>query len=381
VWDIAMVAYYEPLIERYKEIAPHVTIEMVDLGASGFETILQTQLVGGAEYDLIKIRDIPSFGMHVNADLLMPLDPMLSRHGVNLANIGDIHRQFRVGGNLFSLPFRTDFWLLFYNKDLFDAAGVAYPTNTTTIESWGQIIRRVAHGTGTGRVWGNHFHTWRSTTTLFGVLDGRHSVNDGNYDFLIPYYEFVLALEDGNFVPRRTDLVAGSIHHRNTWAPQQTAMVNMGTWFFADALQSNFRWGIAAYPVPHQANFGNTLGQITQLAIPRSANHPQEAMAFIAFATGAEGAEILARVGQFPAFMSDNVIDVFLSIPGFPQDEVSRGALRPRNIFPEQPPHERAAEINAILNEVHTEIMDRTMTIQQGINMANQRIGRDILGR
>ena len=382
VWDIAMVMYYEPLIARFREIAPHVTIEMVDLGAAGFETILQTQLVGGAQYDIIKIRDVPSYGMHVGADLLMPLTPaMLSRHGVNLANFGDIPNQFRVGGNLYSVPFRTDFWLVFYNKDLFDAAGAAYPTNYMTLADWGQVIRNATHGTGVNRVWGNHFHTWRSTSTLFGVLDGRHTVNDGNYDFLIPIYEFVLALEDGDYVPRRTDLVAGSIHHNSTWAGQQIAQVNMGTWFITTALAQDFRWGLASYPVPGPAYHGNTLGQVTQLAIPRTANHPEEAMAFIAFATGSEGAEILANVGQFPAYMSEGVLDVFFAIPGFPQDETSRDALRPRNIFPEQPAHARAAEINAILNEVHTEIMDRTMTVQQGINMANQRIGRDILGQ
>ena len=34
---------------------------------------------------------------------------------------------------------------------------------------------------------------WRSTTTLFGILDGEHTVIDGNYDFLKPYYEQVLS--------------------------------------------------------------------------------------------------------------------------------------------------------------------------------------------
>ncbi|MCL2703252.1 MAG: hypothetical protein FWE91_06565 [Defluviitaleaceae bacterium] len=135
----------------------------------------------------------------------------------------------------------------------------------------------VTQGEGTDKVWGNHFHNWASTTTLFGILTGEHTIADGNYDWLIPYYEAVLALEDNGFVPRRTDLVAGGIHHRNTWAPQQTAQVNMGTWFFADSLQSEFNWGIAAYPVPGPAYHGNTLGQVTQFAIPRTANNPEAA--------------------------------------------------------------------------------------------------------
>jgi len=379
VWDIEMVAYYEPLIERYREIAPHVTIEMVDLGASDFTQILQTQLIGGHDYDLIKIRDVPSYSMHVNANLLLPLNDKLGTRGVDLGDYMGIPEQFMMDGNLYALPFRSDFWVVFYNKDLFDEAGVAYPTNDMTFDDWAERIREVAHGTGTDRVWGNHFHNWRSTTTLFGILDGQRTVNDANFDWLIPYYETILALEDGDYVPRRTDMVAGGIHHRQTWAPQQTAMVNMGTWFSADTLLSEFNWGIAAYPVPTSADVGNTIGQVTQLAIPRNANHPEEAMDFIAFVSSAEGAEILASVGQFPAIITDAAMDAILAIPDFPQDETTREALRPRNIFLEQPPHPYAAEINAILNEVHDEIMDRTMSIADGIEMMNRRIG-ELLG-
>ena len=374
VWDIEMVAYYAPLIAAYREIAPHVTIELIDLGTDGWNDIVQMHLIGGYNYDLIKVRDVPQYVNHVNANLLLPLDDMAAARGLNFGDYMGIPEQFRMNGEVFAVPFRSDFWVIFYNKDLFDAAGVDYPTNEMTFDAWTDIIREVTHGEGTDKVWGNFFHNWRSTTTLFGILDGQHTVNDGNYDFLIPFYEAVLALEDGEYVPRRTDMVAGGVHHRDMWAPQQIAMVNMGTWFTADTLLSDFNWGIAAYPVPSSAHFGNTLGQVTQLAIPRNSAHPEEAMDFINFVAGEQGALILASVGQIPALMTDEAIDAILAVPGFPQDDTTRGALRPRNIFLEQPPHEEAGEINAILGEHHVEIMDRTISIEEGINLMNQRI-------
>jgi len=374
VWDIGQVAYYAPLIEAYREIAPHVTIEMVDLGTDEWNEIVQMHLIGGHDYDIVKVRDVPGYVNQVNANLLTPLDDMISARGIDLGDFMGIPEQFVMDGQLFALPFRSDFWVVFYNKDLFDAAGVDYPTNQMTFDAWTDIIREVTHGEGTDKVWGNFFHNWRSTTTLFGVLDGRHTVNDGNYEFLIPFYEAVLALEDGEYVPRRTDMVAGGVHHRDMWAPQQIAMVNMGTWFTADTLLSDFRWGIAAYPVPTSADYGATLGQVTQLAIPRNANHPEEAMDFIAFVSGPQGAEILASVGQLPSMMTDAALDLILAVPGFPQDETTRGALRPRAIFLEQPPHVDAGEINAILNEHHVEIMDRTISIEDGIALMGQRV-------
>jgi multiple sugar transport system substrate-binding protein len=243
-----------------------------------------------------------------------------------------------------------------------------------TFDAWTQIIKDAASGSGTNKVWGNFFHDWRSTVTLFGILDGHHTANDGSYDFMKPYYEAVLELEDGGYVPRRSNTIADGAHHRDLFRLGQIAQLNTGSWFITDALRVDFRWGMAAYPVPSSAHYGNTFGQATQLAIPRSANHPEEAMDFIAFVIGAQGAEILASVGQFPALITDGVINTLLAVPGFPQDETTRGALRPRNIFLEQPPHEKAGEINAILNELHVEIMDRTVSIDEGIRRMNERV-------
>ena len=59
-------------------------------------------------------------------------------------------------------------------------------------------IREVNEKAG---VYGNIYHTWRSTTTLFGILDGQHTVIDGNYDFLKPYYEQVLSEQADGVIP------------------------------------------------------------------------------------------------------------------------------------------------------------------------------------
>ena len=34
-----------------------------------------------------------------------------------------------IDGGLYALPFRTNDWVIYYNKKVFDDAGVAYPTN------------------------------------------------------------------------------------------------------------------------------------------------------------------------------------------------------------------------------------------------------------
>jgi hypothetical protein len=93
--------------------------------------------------------------------------------GIDTAQYVGIIEQITVSGEVYALPFRSDFWLVFYNKDLFDAAGVPYPSNDLTLDEYDALARRVTRGTGANKTYGAHYHTWRSTVQLFGLLDGK----------------------------------------------------------------------------------------------------------------------------------------------------------------------------------------------------------------
>ena len=63
------------------------------------------------------------------------------------------------------------------------------------------------------QVYGAHYHTWRSAVQLFGVLDGKHTILDGNYDFFKPYYEMVLNQEADGVCRKYTDLKTEGLHY------------------------------------------------------------------------------------------------------------------------------------------------------------------------
>jgi len=55
---------------------------------------------------------MPSYAMHVNADLLLPLNALLCAADIDLGNYMGIPEQFLVDSNLYALPFRSDFWVV-----------------------------------------------------------------------------------------------------------------------------------------------------------------------------------------------------------------------------------------------------------------------------
>ena len=383
IWDYDMTVYYRPLIDAYQDMNPHVRIDHVDLGSADFMTVLGTQLSGGAHLDVLSIKDIPGYANLVRQNRLEPLSDFSRTAGIDTGLYGGTVEQITVDGEFYALPFRSDFWLIFYNKDLFDEAGVPWPGNEMTLDEYEAIARSVTGGTGANRVFGAHYHTWRSAVQLFGILDGQNSIVDGNYDFLAPYYEQVLRMQNDNIVQSYSMLRTSGTHYSGVFFNNQIAMMNMGTWFIATQIDRvaagesrAVNWGLVKYPVPAGVSPGTTLGTITALGVNRNSRNKDLALDFLKFVTGSEGAAILADYGVIPAILDDYVIDTIAATPGFPEDEGSKEALRVHRAYLEMPMHPRSADIELILNEAHDNIMTINTTVERGIQEMNDRVTR-----
>ena len=186
MWDKDLTVYYKALVEAYEKAHPDVTVELVDLGSSDYSTVLTTQLTGnGADFDVVSIKDVPGYMALVNKGVLEPLDPYIEKDGVDLSGYKGLTDQVKVDGKMYELPFKSDFWVVYYNKDVFDNAGVEYPTNDMTLEQYDEIAKKLTNTEPGQEVYGSHYHVWRSTVQMFGMIDGEHTILDGNYDYLM----------------------------------------------------------------------------------------------------------------------------------------------------------------------------------------------------
>ncbi|WP_342757606.1 sugar ABC transporter substrate-binding protein [Kineothrix sedimenti] len=391
IWDKDITPYWEALKEAYETANPNVTVEMVDLGSTDYMTVLATELSGsGSDFDVVTIKDVPGYATLVSKNTLEPLDSYISAAGIDLSQYGGVDKQVTVDGSLYELPFRNDFWVVFYNKDIFDAAGVDYPTNDMTFDEYDALARQVADPTFGSQIYGTHYHTWRSAVQLFGVLDGQHTILDGNYDFFKPYYEMVLKQEDDQICRNYADLSAEGLHYSAAFSGGDVAMMNMGSWFIS-TLMSNIasgeydaslcgNWGMVKYPHAEGVEAGSTLGTITGLAVTSVSDQKQAAFDFVNWVSSAEGAKVMAETGNFPALMNDEVAGIISGLDGFPQDDASKEALNVSNLYLEVPYAENVSAVNDILDTYHKSIMNREMTVDEGIAAMNDEVGK-ILGQ
>lgn len=386
LWDWESTTYYKPLIEAYEAAHPNVKIEFLDLGSTDYMTMLSIQLTGGdSSIDVVTIKDIPGYNNLVKAGQLVDLKPYISSSGIDTSLYGGTTEQITVNNALYGLPFRSDFWIIFYNKALFDKAGVPYPTNDMTFDEFDSIARKMTSGSGANKVYGAHYHIWRSAVQLFGILDGKNTIVDPNYEYLIPYYERVLKQQDDGICQSYGVLKTTSTHYSGVFYNNSVAMMNMGSWFISTQIEKvksgeslSKDWGLVKYPHAPGIQPGTTLGTITSIGVSSASKKQSAALDFVKFVSGPEGAAILADTGTIPAIMSDTVISTISSTPGFPSDKASAEALKTYKTYLEMPLHEKAGEIEVVLNAQHDNIMTKNTTIAQGIANMNKGV-KDIL--
>lgn len=249
-----------------------------------------------------------------------------------------------------------------------------YPTNDMTLDEYDALARQMTSGSGAEKVYGCHYHTWRSAVQLFGILDGKNTIVDGEYDFLKPYYERILAEQKDGICMDYATLKTSSTHYSGVFYNNQAAMMNMGSWFIATQIEKvkageslATEWGIVKYPHPEGVEPGTTLGTITTLAINSKSSNKQAAADFINFVCGEEGQKVVSSTGTIPAIKTTETMEAIANLDGFPTDENSKEALNVAKTYLEMPLHEKSADIETALNQAHDNIMTENVTIDEGL--------------
>jgi len=377
-WDVATTPYWQAVIDAYEAANPNVTIELVDLPSADYQDVMNIRLSGGDDTDIITVKDIPGYSAMLTRNQIIPLNEYIERDGLDLSVYSGAAEELTYEGSIYGLPFRSDIWILFYNKAIFDAAGVEYPDNDMTWAEFDALARQLTSGSGADKIYGAHFHVWRSCVQLATVQDGLNSVIAEDYSFMAPMYEMVTAMQKDGIVMDYGELRAGNIHYSGPFINGQVAMIPMGSWFIGRLVADqaagifDFPWGVAAFPHPEGVEPGTTAGTLTSLAINEKSDNKDAAWDFIKFYAGEEGAKVLAETSNLPALRTPEVLEIFASLEGIPAEATE--ALQTTTVRLELPMHPSVGEVEQILNEQHELIMTNSVSVQEGLEEATSRI-------
>jgi multiple sugar transport system substrate-binding protein len=139
----------------------------IEFNPDSYDTKLLAGLAAGNAPDVFLWWNYPAMVSRNGLEDIMPYvegdSPLdLSIYFEPVLNVG------RRGDSLYGIPKDWTSRAVFYNKALFDAAGIPHPTNEWTMDEFLEIAQALTVGEGTDKQYG--FYTWNSQYPLQGIV-------------------------------------------------------------------------------------------------------------------------------------------------------------------------------------------------------------------
>ncbi|GGM08243.1 ABC transporter substrate-binding protein [Promicromonospora citrea] len=388
-WDFASTPEFQTLADAYHEANPDVTVELKEYPAGDdYDTALTADLAAGAAPDVFIVKNLKNYVTFTEGGTLLDISDVAAELDPATGGLAPME----VDGATYAVPYRQDSWLLYYNKELFEKAGVDLPDGSWTWDDYAEAAAELTEGIGEKQVTGTYLHSWQSTVQGFALAQSGAPLDGGDFSFLAPYYERALAMQDEGSQPSYATVTTNELAYQAQFGTQKAAMLPMGSWYIGTLVAEQesgaadtFEWGIAPIPQADESTTGTdatpvTFGDPTTMGINSGIDESkiETAKDFLAFAAGPEGAAALAGIGITPALIDDAVADTVFGLDGVPQDDLSRFAYTTHETLPENPVGPTTAAIQTILGEAHSAIMSESTPVDEALAEAEERVVNEV---
>ncbi len=258
-----------------------------------YYTKLSTQLRGSDAPCVITLQNgqVPRF-----SSALVPLGDLAEEAGVDIGDYDpSMISQLSEGGEVYALPYDAEPMVMYYNKELFAAAGVAEPEIGWTTDDFLEAARAT---TGDG-VYGFAVGQGIGGVGLWMAANGESYVSDDGVadlenEALRERFQFVVDLATTEGVSRPLEASGGTFPDIDEFSSGQAAMFINGTWDLTHQ-QSEIgedNLGVATVPSDDGVPRGTIAG--TGFAVTESCSDKEAAFDAIAAMTSAEAQQSIA---------------------------------------------------------------------------------------
>ena len=140
-WQDTLEPYLEECKTNFEKANPGIKIVLESTAWSEYWTKLETAATGGSVADVFQMNG-PNISKYASAGVITPIDDYLADSELDLSNYPEgMNELYNVDGSQYGIAIDYDTIGLWYNKELFDAAGVEYPSKDWT---WDDMVTAAA---------------------------------------------------------------------------------------------------------------------------------------------------------------------------------------------------------------------------------------------
>lgn len=312
---------WNQIVADFEAANPDIKVSVEVSDWTSYWDKLKTQLAAGTPPDVFAM-DAPLFLDYQTRGVLLNLQPYID---ANPGMLDGIYPQtltaYNTADGYYGLPRDFNTIVLFYNKDMFDAAGVAYPTADWTWDDLRTAAKQLTKEVDGKAQYGFYFDQWDMepgwsealwsyggdiisadhTQTLVGTPESRQA-----WQMLSDMVFVDKSVPDANTVGQYGfDLFQAGV----------AAMTPMGHWSVPGYNTGGFAYDVA--PMPKGPAGPATSVNSAGFVVAKDSKHPDQAFKFIQYVLSASGQTKLAELGfACPVLQSVAESPVFLEQKG-----------------------------------------------------------------
>ena len=316
--------YISKVVEQYNAQSDSVHVEMISIANDSYDDKLKVMMAAGDEADIVDIRGLAQVTQYRDTGSLMDLTDLVKNSELDISKYGAMWDSSYPDGQIFALPTRTTCWMLFYNPDLLEEAGVEMPEQLNWTE-YAEMAKKLKKGDGPDKQWGGYWVDWHTQfmATQQGVYVNADDVSavQESLEMLNQLYNVDKThMSLGEMKATDTQYLADFENKRAALMPQGEWMINM---LLNDisAGKTDVNWEIATMPIPDGVEPGTTWGQFQFAGITSTTKHPEESFDFLKYLCAPEGAAIYASTGMVHAYTDEGAEAAYKEAVG--KDSVS----------------------------------------------------------
>lgn len=299
------------IADEFMRRHPNVRVQIESIPANYKEKILAS-LAAGNVADVILL-DSPIIPTLLNKNALVDLSPYLDTFDVDLDQYFDpVIDTYTRGDSLLAFPKGFTPIVMYYNKRLFDEAGLAYPEEGWTWDDYADLSRALTvdqDGDGTPEQFGTVFlsdlYLWQPWVWMRGgdivSPDGRRATGFFNSPETIGALQFLIDLRTEHRVaPHNLQTVAGSFASAAAalFYNNRIGMMPSGHWAMLGineyVEEGRLEIGVAPLPVPADG-VKTTVLYGAGWSVTRQSRHPEWAVRLAAFLGSDWAAQVRAE--------------------------------------------------------------------------------------
>ena len=293
------------VVEAFQKANPNIKVNLEQVSYDDIFTKYKTQVAGGTAPDVISM-NFENVRSYATKKALAPLNDLVSRDKFNMGiyypNTVQMHT---VDNNLYGLPATFSDNVVYYNKTMFDKAGVTYPDATW---DWSKLVSTAKQFTN-GETYGYGPAWW----PMYLFLYNTNILTADNAKCALDTPEGLQAIQAYVDLSTKDKVSANAAAAKaqgdyDRFIAGKLAMYVAGPWAvkpFNKAIKDTFQWDIAEHPK------GTTQGTFlysNTYAISASSKNKDASWEFLKFASGVEG-QTIRQKGQFEITTIKSVAD------------------------------------------------------------------------